>query len=110
MDMTKTTESLGDRLTWARKQRGLLQADVYKPVGITQSAYSEIENGQTRRSVYTAEFAKILEVDAYWLATGNGEPYVAPKFRRYERLKPERRRLVDDLIDQLSPDREEGDQ
>lgn len=50
----------------------MTQGDVAEAIGITQSAYSQLEIGNTARSKYTAEIGNLLGVSSYWLATGKG--------------------------------------
>ena len=43
-------------------------------VGITQSALSQLETGVVSSSSHLPAIAKFLNVDSYWLQTGNGSP------------------------------------
>jgi len=61
---------LKDRLKTARKNAKKSQLDVAEKIGITQSAYSQLETGRVDSSSHLAAIAKYLGVDAYWLQTG----------------------------------------
>ena len=61
----------GKRLALARNFRGIKQHELSKMTGISQPTIGSAE-AQGRGSVHTAQLAKALNVDAYWLATGHG--------------------------------------
>ncbi|ENU80618.1 hypothetical protein F975_01672 [Acinetobacter sp. ANC 3789] len=61
---------LKDRLKQARKNAQRSQVDVVNAVGITQSAYSQLETGRVASSSFLPAIANFLGVDAYWLSTG----------------------------------------
>lgn len=61
---------LKDRLKTARKNAKKSQLDVAEKIGITQSAYSQLETGRVDSSSHLPAIAKYLGVDAYWLQTG----------------------------------------
>ncbi|MEG2750113.1 MAG: helix-turn-helix transcriptional regulator, partial [Acinetobacter sp.] len=63
---------LKDRLKEARKKAKKSQKDVVNAVGITQSALSQLETGVVSSSSHLPAIAKFLNVDSYWLQTGNG--------------------------------------
>ena len=69
---------IGSRLKEARKRAGKSQKDVVEAVGITQSALSQLENGLVSSSSHLPSIAKFLNVDAYWLQTGE-KPAEEPK-------------------------------
>ncbi len=71
--LTLMTNELKIRLKAARKEAKLTQKDIVSRVGITQPAYSELETGKSASSSYLPQIARILGVDAHWLATGEGE-------------------------------------
>lgn len=61
---TKGHKALIEKLKAAREERGLLQADVAKLLGRTQSYVSKIEAGQRRVDIIQLkEFAKIYKKD-----------------------------------------------
>lgn len=61
---------LKDRLKIARKNAKKSQLDVADAIGITQSAYSQLETGRVDSSSHLPAIARFLGVDAYWLQTG----------------------------------------
>lgn len=87
---------LKDRLKTARKNAKKSQLDVAEAIGITQSAYSQLETGRVDSSSHLATIAKILGVDAYWLQTGEGS---ADTLNSLEMLDPVI--VTDDLKNQF---------
>lgn len=74
--MKKDLTELKNRLSWARlrfKPR-LTQGAIAEAVGIKQATYSELETGKSSSTAYLPQLAKVLNVDAHWLATGEGSP------------------------------------
>lgn len=63
---------LKDRLKVARKNARKSQLEVAEAIGITQSAYSQLETGRVDSSSHLPSIAKFLGVDSYWLQTGEG--------------------------------------
>ena len=66
----------GERLRTARKSAKLSQEQLATKTGhvCTQANISKLESGAATGSEFTAQLAKALRVDAYWLATGEGAP------------------------------------
>lgn len=66
------TTDFGRRLKRARKHAGLTQKQLAPLVGMSQSNLSELETvaHESRKTVLLAHACK---VDAYWLATGDGD-------------------------------------
>lgn len=69
-------ETIGERITWARKKRGLSQADLSKAIGITRQAMWQIEEGVTRSPKPETLFliADALKVKPRWLVYKEGAP------------------------------------
>lgn len=66
--------SLSDRLKTARKANNLSQAEVAGYIdGFSQSAYSQLESGKSKTTTKMIELARLFNVSADWLATGQGE-------------------------------------
>ncbi|WOE40100.1 XRE family transcriptional regulator [Acinetobacter chinensis] len=65
-----TSTTLAQRLKSSRTNAGLLQSQVAELVGIKQPTYQALESGKTAKSAYLAQIAKVLNVDPYWLSTG----------------------------------------
>ena len=64
---------LKDRLKEARKKAKQSQKDVVDAIGITQSALSQLETGAVSSSSHLPAIARFLNVDSYWLQTGDGD-------------------------------------
>lgn len=64
---------LSTRLKESRLKAGKSQAEVAEAVGIKQPTYQALESGKTQKSAYLAQIAKYLDVDVYWLQTGDSE-------------------------------------
>lgn len=67
--------TLGDRLKSARENKSLSQQEVAERAGMSQPTYYKIESGKTKRTTYLNDLARVLGVDANWLATGQGSMY-----------------------------------
>lgn len=61
--------AFGQRMFDSRKARQLTQKQVCAQIGIGQSTLAELER-EAQSSGFTAMFARLYEVDAHWLATG----------------------------------------
>lgn len=72
--MTQATlvSSLGQRLTHARVQAGLSQAELSRRVGISEAAVSQLESGDSKDIAGKNVFpiADAVNVSARWLLTG----------------------------------------
>jgi len=65
-----------DRLKEAREAAGLTQAELARKTGgLTGAAVSALESGVSKgpRPENLAAMAKVMGVDIYWLATGEGQ-------------------------------------
>lgn len=62
----------GERLARARNHAKLSGPAAAKALGIPQSTLAEAET-KHNGSAMTAQFARLYGVDAYWLATGEGD-------------------------------------
>lgn len=70
---------LKDRLKKARKNADLTQAEVVKYIdGLTQPAYSQLEQGKVKSSSKIVEIANLFKVNPTWLATGQGQMTTKP--------------------------------
>ncbi|TWV80439.1 helix-turn-helix transcriptional regulator [Moraxella sp. VT-16-12] len=70
--------TLAQRLKYARELANLSQQEVAKRAGISQPTYFKIENGSTLKPRNILEISHALNVDAHWLATGEGEMDTLP--------------------------------
>lgn len=68
----------GERLKWARKRAGLTQLELAELSGVGQGTISKIERGDQSESSYDTILAHHLNVYAYWLTTGEGNPDITP--------------------------------
>jgi transcriptional regulator with XRE-family HTH domain len=62
----------GRRLVLARTLRGMTQHQLSQATNVSQPTIGSAEI-QGKGSMHTAQFAKVLGVDAFWLATGQGD-------------------------------------
>ncbi len=71
--MGRDRTDFGRRLFEAREHAGLTQAQVRKALGVSQGTLSGLEHRAAGSSL-TVRFAELYQVDAMWLATGEGTP------------------------------------
>lgn len=62
--------NLAERLKTARKSAGLTQAQLGEKIGVSQNTIQKIESGGDTKHIVT--LAKVLNVNANWLQTGEG--------------------------------------
>lgn len=88
--------TLGERLTWARKQKNLTQDELGRLSGSSGSAIGNIESGTRQSSRKIAAIAAVLDVDVLWLAEGKGTHDAHKKQNQQIRLveEPVRKSLV----------------
>lgn len=65
--------TLGKRLKLARKNKGFTQQELEKLSGVSQQLISKIESEKIESTTEVFNLAEALDVNAKWLATGNGE-------------------------------------
>lgn len=65
--------TLGKRLKFARKDKGLTQAELQKMSGVSQQMISLIESEKVESTTEVFNLSEALDVNPKWLATGNGE-------------------------------------
>lgn len=61
---------LATRLKTARKQANKTQAQVAEAVGMKQPSYQALEAGKNHKTAFLVDIANFLNVDVYWLQTG----------------------------------------
>lgn len=66
--------NLSTRLKESRQKTGKSQAQIAEAVGMKQPSYQALESGKNQKTAFLTEIAKELNVDVYWLQTGNGSP------------------------------------
>lgn len=67
----------GERLAWALRRARLDQSELARRVGIKQPSIAHLLSPQAKRSGFTPVIARVLKIDAEWLATGRGLPELA---------------------------------
>lgn len=65
--------TLGKRLKAARKSKGFTQQELEKLSGVSQQLISKIESEKIESTTEVFNLAEVLDVNAKWLATGNGD-------------------------------------
>lgn len=68
-------DTLAKRLKFARKHRGLTQAQLADLSDLKQSDISKIENGAIQRTTGIIGLASALRCSPVWLDTGDGHPW-----------------------------------
>lgn len=105
-----TPRSLGGRLREARKRRRLTQQQLAAKTGLGQSALSSLESDDTKapHASTLLRLAAALDVDPYWLHTGQGEPGAYQSadslVAKVGRLSPANRHAVEVMVDALLAD------
>jgi transcriptional regulator with XRE-family HTH domain len=65
-------KTVGERIAWARKKRGLTQAQLAKAAGVSQSAIGSYEKGHREKPRELVAIAGALRVFPQWLDEGKG--------------------------------------
>ena len=69
--------TIGKRIFEVRKELGLSQKALALKVGVSQSAISQLETGESDATTNTGSLAAALGVNALWLEKGKGTKYAA---------------------------------
>lgn len=72
VQITFVNTTLGERMKWARDQRGLSQQQLADLAGVSQSAIGSYEAGHRKQPRELLAVASALKVSPYWLQTGEG--------------------------------------
>ena len=67
-------KTYGERLGWAMRRADMDQSALARRVGIKQPSIAHLLSPQAKKSGFTPMIARILRVDAEWLASGRGSP------------------------------------
>ena len=67
--------SIGKRLREARLEAKLSQKNLALKAGVSQSAISQLETGESQTATNVASMASVLGVNALWLETGKGSKH-----------------------------------
>jgi transcriptional regulator with XRE-family HTH domain len=70
--------NFAERMIFARNQTKLSQKGLAERLGLSQGTISKIERGDTESSGFVVQIAMACGVNPTWLATGEGEPLIAP--------------------------------
>jgi transcriptional regulator with XRE-family HTH domain len=92
---------LADRLIWAREQKGWTQEQLANAAEVSQSTIGNLESRLRRSARKLAVIANVLDVDAYWLETGEGSPKAQPQdelFAQISTLSPAERHIVATVV------------
>lgn len=66
--------TLAERIVWARARAGWTQQELANKAGVAQGTIGNLESGARDSSKKITSIAKALNVDAHWLAEGEGAP------------------------------------
>lgn len=67
-------QNYGNRLKYARKQKGLTQVELAEKLGLSQTSYQRMETGRHDMKLSTIyNICKALEISADWLIGLEGE-------------------------------------
>lgn len=100
-DKKTMNESLGSRLKKARKSAGYSQVVAAEKIGISQSALSDLENGESYKTKHVAEISAVYKVNPIWLGTGKGSMQDEKAPQGYSELSETDKKIVADLINSL---------
>jgi SOS-response transcriptional repressor LexA len=67
-------KTYGERLGWAMRRADMDQSALARRVGIKQPSIAHLLSPQAKKSGFTPMIARILRIDAEWLASGRGSP------------------------------------
>lgn len=70
--MTRHLDTLAQRLSHARKKRGMRQVELAEASGLKQSDISKLETGKATRTTGIARLARALKVPDQWLELNEG--------------------------------------
>lgn len=72
--------TIGGRLKWLLKERGMNQADLARAIGVSENAISSIILGDSKQpsALNTLKICAYLEAEYEWLLTGKGEIWRQP--------------------------------
>lgn len=90
-------KTYGERLSWAMRRAKLDQSELARQVGIKQPSIAHLLSPEAKKSGYTPVIARILKIDAEWLATGRGSPeptHMAPAIEDNTTLSTTREPII----------------
>lgn len=96
---------ISTKLKIIRDKAGLSTVQFAEKIGISQQAYSRLENGKSlpRAETLIALYEK-FQVDPLWLLTGQtrtriADPEALQLAEKFQRLPPESRRRIEDMVE-----------
>jgi len=69
------TQTIGERLKYARSKAGMTQEDLAHSANIRQGDISKLETDAIKTSTKLIQMARAIGCNAVWLATGEGSPF-----------------------------------
>ena len=70
-------ETLGDRLNWALDKKGMSQSELARRIGVKPQSIQAIVSGKAKTSGRIAKIARVLGLNAHWLADNEGKPWAS---------------------------------
>ena len=82
----RTLETLSDRLNYALEVIGIKQAQLAKLINVKPQVINFLCENNTKNSRFTFEIASVLELNATWLATGQGAMFLNddPRYKLFK--------------------------
>ena len=74
---TSSHKTLSDRLSYALSLTGTKKADLARAISVKPQVIQFLCNSKTQSSRFTFEIATVLGLNTRWLATGEGEMFIA---------------------------------
>ncbi len=103
---------LGERLRIARTIQHLTQEELATKVHITKQALQRIESGNTRKSKYLPDLARVLDISLDWLMYNDGKMLnnennlqigeTHATYKTFDNEQEELRKIVDILAQRIS--------
>lgn len=86
----KTKDSLSDRLVYALEMTGTRKADLARAINVKPQVIQFLCTSKTKSSRFAFEIASALGLNTRWLATGEGEMFMAddPKHKLFQSYQP----------------------
>jgi phage repressor protein C with HTH and peptisase S24 domain len=86
---TNTLNTLSDRLLYALEMTGTKKSDLARAINVQPQTIQHLCYGEVQSSRFTFELATVLGLNTRWLATGEGEMFLAddPKHKLFKEYK-----------------------
>ena len=81
--------TIGDRLRWVMEVCDVSQVSLAAQIGVTQSAISNVVNGQSRKpsAPTLLKLSSVLNCNPSWILDGQGEPFVSQEMELLQLLR-----------------------